>query len=142
MSGDPKTAFQVSMRNILPVSSLRSAVRSLTRLALAGFLALAWTANSPAGFGSGPGNPAPIGLERADLGQAVLSQRLSGAFLVRPVAPDGGRASLSGDSSQASPPGEVSLPLPPKRGVSTIHAVQAPPDRAVHAYDARAPPIA
>ena len=129
------------MRSKLPIPVI-SAVRSLVRLALVGVLALTWAGSAPAGFSVDPHNPGPMGFERSDADQAILTQRLSGSVVVRADGPDGGRKSQSGNDHPAIPPAELGLPFLPQRGLPATSVADAPAGWAVHGYNARAPPAA
>lgn len=120
-----------------------SAASSLMRLALAGLLALAWAGSSPAAFSLDPHNPAPVGFERADGDQAILTQRLAGSVVVRWSAPDGSRAKISsGDNAQASPPAERGPPFLSQHALPAVSVAGAPDGWIIHGYQARAPPAA
>lgn len=129
------------MRSKLPIPVI-SAARALVRLALVGVLALTWAGSAPADFSLDPHDPAPIGFERADAGQAILAQRLSGTVAVRADGRDGGRTTQSGDSHPAIPPAEPGPQFLPQHGLPATSVAHAPAGWAAHGYHARAPPAA
>lgn len=112
------------------------------RLALVGLLALAWAGSAPAGFSVDPHHPAPIGFERSDVDQAILTQRLSGGVVFRAAGPDGGQITQSAESHPAIPPAELSLPVLSERGVPASSTARAPAGWTARGYNARAPPTA